>query len=79
MSQQPEVIKGLAGVYADSTAIAKVIPEINSLVYRGYPVQDLAENCIFEEVAYLMWNGELPTQSQLDDFCKMETRASQPR
>ncbi len=70
----PNIIKGLAGVYADSTAIAKVIPEINSLVYRGYPVQDLAENCLFEEVAYLMWNGELPKHGQLEEFCQAERR-----
>ncbi|HAO59804.1 MAG TPA: 2-methylcitrate synthase, partial [Psychrobacter sp.] len=36
--------------------------------YRGYDVKDLAENCIFEEVAYLLLYGELPTQAQLDDY-----------
>lgn len=66
------VIKGLAGVYADYTAISKVMPETNSLVYRGYPVQELAENCQFEEVAYLMWNGELPNTQKLQEFCKQE-------
>ena len=63
-----EVKYGLAGVYADDTAISKVMPEINSLTYRGYKVQDLATACRFEEVAYLIWNGELPTQNQLDAF-----------
>ncbi len=62
------VMYGLAGVLADDTAVSKVMPEINSLTYRGYKVQDLAARCRFEEVAYLIWNGELPTQSQLDDF-----------
>jgi 2-methylcitrate synthase len=66
------VKKGLEGVVADTTKISKVMPDINALVYKGYPVQDLAENCEFEEVAYLLWNDELPTQSQLDDFKKKE-------
>jgi len=61
-----EVKYGLAGVLADDTAVSKVMPEINSLTYRGYKVQDLATACRFEEVAYLTWHGELPTQSELD-------------
>ena len=63
-----EVKYGLAGVVADDTAISKVMPEINSLTYRGYKVQDLATQCRFEEVAYLIWNGELPNETQLDAF-----------
>ncbi len=63
-----EVKYGLAGVLADDTAISKVMPEINSLTYRGYKVQDLATRCRFEEVAWLIWNGELPNQNQLDEF-----------
>ena len=61
-----EVKYGLAGVMADDTAISKVMPEINSLTYRGYKVQDLASQCRFEEVAYLIWNGQLPTADQLE-------------
>ena len=63
---------GLDGVVADVTTVSKVMPEINALVYRGYPVQDLAENCRFEEVAYLLWNEDLPTKSQLEEFEKQE-------
>ena len=44
----------------DYTAISKVNPETNSLLYRGYPVQELAASVTFEEVAYLLWYGELP-------------------
>lgn len=61
-----EIKYGLAGVLADDTAVSKVMPEINSLTYRGYKVQDLATACRFEEVAYLIWNGELPNQAQLE-------------
>lgn len=63
-----EIHRGLDGVVVDTTAIAKVMPEINSLVYRGYPAQELAENCCFEEVAYLIWNGELPKKVELEEF-----------
>jgi 2-methylcitrate synthase len=64
----PEIRKGLAGVVADTTAISKVNPDTNSLLYRGYPVQELAAQCTFEEVAYLLWHGELPTAEQLADL-----------
>ncbi|ALJ21916.1 bifunctional 2-methylcitrate synthase/citrate synthase [Microbacterium sp. No. 7] len=60
-----EIKKGLAGVVADYTAVSKVNPETNSLLYRGYPVQELAATQPFEAVAYLLWNGELPTDEQL--------------
>ncbi|MCA8896375.1 MAG: bifunctional 2-methylcitrate synthase/citrate synthase, partial [Amphiplicatus sp.] len=63
-----EVKYGLAGVIADDTSISKVMPEINSLTYRGYKVQDLATQCRFEEVAYLIWNGELPKKDELSSF-----------
>jgi citrate synthase/2-methylcitrate synthase len=69
---EPEIKKGLAGVVVDTTAISKVNPETNSLLYRGYPVQELAANCTFEEVAYLLWNGDLPTASQLAEFEQLE-------
>lgn len=59
---------GLDGVIVDTTSISKVMPEINSLVYRGYPVQELAEHCHFEEVAWLIWKGELPGAKELADF-----------
>ena len=63
---EPEIQKGLAGVTVDTTAISKVMPETNSLTYRGYAVQDLCAHASFEEVAWLMWNGDLPTAAQLD-------------
>lgn len=61
-----DIKRGLEGVVVDSTQISKVMPEINALVYWGYPVQDLAEKTSFEEVAYLLWQGELPARAQLD-------------
>jgi 2-methylcitrate synthase/citrate synthase II len=63
-----EIYKGLVGVTVDETAVSKVNAQTNSLLYRGYPVQDLAKNKRFEEVAYLLWYGELPTAEQLKTF-----------
>ncbi len=71
-SKKPEVHKGLVGVYVDDSKVSKIVQETNSLTYRGYAVQDLAANCKFEEVAFLMWNGELPTKQELADFEKKE-------
>ena len=67
-----EIKKGLVGVIADETKVSEVMPDINSLTYRGYAVQDLAEACVFEEVAYLLLNGELPSKSQLAKFQEEE-------
>ena len=68
MSDETVVHRGLEGVVVDTTRISKVMPEINSLVYAGYPVQELAEQCCFEEVAWLIWQGELPNAEQLAEF-----------
>ena len=67
-----DIKKGLMGVTVDETGISKVMPEINSLTYRGYAAQDLCAKCKFEEVAYLILNGELPNKKQLKDFEKQE-------
>jgi citrate synthase len=64
----PEIHKGLDGVVVDTTAVSMVNPATNSLTYRGYPVQQLAASCSFEEVAYLIWHGELPNEAELAEF-----------
>ena len=68
-----DIKKGLMGVTVDETAISKVMPEINSLTYRGYAAQDLCAKCKFEEVAYLILNGELPNEKELKNFEKQES------
>tara|TARA_B100002051_G_scaffold143191_1_gene135742 strand:- start:232 stop:1356 length:1125 start_codon:yes stop_codon:yes gene_type:complete len=65
-----EIKKGLLGIVVDETTISQVMPDINSLTYRGYAVQDLCEKCIFEEVAYLVLNGDLPNKKELKRFKK---------
>ena len=65
-----EIKKGLLGIVVDETTVSQVMPDINSLTYRGYAVQDLCEKCSFEEVAYLILNKELPNKAKLKKFKK---------
>ncbi len=59
---------GLEGVTAGISAISEVDPERNSLIYRGYDVHDLVDQCSFDEVAYLMLHGKLPNVQEFDEF-----------
>ena len=67
-----EIKKGLLGIIVDETTVSQVMPEINSLTYRGYTVQELCDKCSFEEVAYLILKAELPNKKQLKKFIKEE-------
>ena len=67
-----EISKGLEGVVVDETTISNVMPESNSLTYRGYPVEQLCDNCSFEQVAYLLIYGELPNHKELEEFQTIE-------
>lgn len=69
-----KINKGLAGLIVDETKISKVIPESSELLYRGYPVAQLAEHCSFEEVVYLLWNGDLPSKEDLKQFKTQEIK-----
>eukprot|EP00485_Elphidium_margaritaceum_P006920 CAMPEP_0202705448 /NCGR_PEP_ID=MMETSP1385-20130828/17990_1 /ASSEMBLY_ACC=CAM_ASM_000861 /TAXON_ID=933848 /ORGANISM="Elphidium margaritaceum" /LENGTH=393 /DNA_ID=CAMNT_0049363673 /DNA_START=18 /DNA_END=1199 /DNA_ORIENTATION=- len=62
---KPTYSKGLAGVIAGETAIATVGKKGHGLMYRGYSIDDLSDKCIFEEVAYLLTRGSLPTSAEL--------------
>ncbi len=59
---------GLAGVTAGSTELCTVGKEGAGLTYRGYDIYDLADNATFEEVAYLLLHGNLPTRQELDAY-----------
>ncbi len=61
---------GLRGQVAGKTALSTVGVSGSGLTYRGYDVKDLANTCQFEEVAYLILKGKLPTQSELADYKK---------
>src|SRR3954454_15267063 len=71
--------EGLEGVVAASTALSHVFGEEGRLVYRGYDIHELANNASFEDVAYLLWVGHLPTASELADFrAKLDDRRTLP-
>lgn len=59
---------GLRGVVAAQSAIGDVNGEEGKLIYQGYDIHDLAENSTFEEVVFLLWNGRLPKQDELDQL-----------
>src|SRR5580658_5878240 len=61
-------IEGLAGIVAGQTAISTVGKEGVGLTYRGYSIEDLARDATFEEVAYLLIYGALPSTTQLEDY-----------
>ena len=68
MDEQPEIHKGLDGVYVSESTICKVDGAQGRLYYRGYPIEDIAKNSSYEEASYLLLNGKLPIKSELEDF-----------
>ncbi len=66
--EQAQVIRGLEGVYVSTTELSRVDGERGRLFYRGYAIEDLAEQGSFEETAYLLWHGHLPTATELERF-----------
>lgn len=71
-TESADVHKGLKGVTADESAISTVDPGRDALLYRGYPVEELAARCSFEEVVHLLVEGDLPTSEQLAHFRRKE-------
>lgn len=70
---------GLEGIVAGQTALSTVGKEGTGLTYRGYAIEDLAEHATFEEVAWLLLYGELPHQSELDEFlARLQTQRALP-
>lgn len=70
MSEKPEYAKGLAGVIANESCLSDVQGQEGILRYLGYNIDDLVENCTFEEVMFLLHRRKLPTQPELDEFTK---------
>jgi len=64
----PAATRGLDGIVVANTELSLVDGQVGHLAIRGYDVEELAGRATFEEVAYLLWYGALPNQSQLDEF-----------
>jgi len=73
------MVSGLEGVVAAETNLSKVDGQAGKLVIAGYPLEELAPNATFEECLYLLWNGKLPNQSELDGFkAKLKAESNIP-
>jgi len=77
MSVAKTIAKGLEGVVIDDSSICMIDGNAGRLIYRGYDIHDLAANLTFEEAAYLLWYGDLPTRPQLDGL-KKQLSAERP-
>ncbi|MFB6081716.1 MAG: citrate/2-methylcitrate synthase [Halanaeroarchaeum sp.] len=63
-----QIHKGLEGVVIDETRLSRVFGDEGRLIFRGYDIEDIADHGDFEETLYLMWHGELPTESEYESF-----------
>jgi citrate synthase len=63
-----DVKRGLEGVLVAESELSFIDGDAGKLVYRGYTIEDLARDASYEEVLYLLWNGTLPTEDELDSF-----------
>jgi citrate synthase len=64
----PKKSVALSGVVVAETSICSIDPDAGVLMYRGYDITELAEHSSYEEVAYLLLEGDLPDDAQLDGF-----------
>lgn len=65
-----EIYRGLEGVHIDTTHICQIDGQKGELIYSGYDINELADKASYEEVVWLLWHGELPTQAELEGFKK---------
>ena len=68
MADKPDYVPGLAGVPAARSSVCLIDGSVGKLQYRGYPIEQLADKCCYEEVAHMLLFGELPTAEELDGF-----------
>lgn len=73
VSMTDELKKGLEGVLVAESELSHVDGDAGRLIYRGYTIEDLASEATYEEVIYLLWNGDLPTRAELDAFTDQMT------
>lgn len=69
-TKEPQVVRGLEGIYVATTEISRVDGENGRLYYRGYDISELEAHGSFEETAFLLWYGKLPNKQELNDIHK---------
>jgi citrate synthase len=75
MAESSQLIRGLEGVVAAETRLCDLDGKNGRLAYCGYDIDDLARRASYEEVAYLLWHGDLPARAELDRFRAELTQA----
>ena len=73
-SMSDELHKGLEGVLVAESALSDIDGDAGRLIYRGYDIEDLAREASYEEILYLLWNGDLPTGPELAEFSDTMTQ-----
>ena len=68
----PELVPGLAGIPAAESSVSFIDGQAGVLEYRGYPIEELSEHSTYEEVAWLLLYGELPSTEELTAFHTQE-------
>ena len=68
LNMAEQIQRGLEGVLVAESELSYIVGSVGKLVYRGYAIEDLARDASFEEVLYLLWHGDLPTASELQEF-----------
>jgi citrate synthase len=66
--KETDFSEGLEGIIATTSAITFIDGEIGILAYRGFLIEDLAQNATFEEVTHLLWHGSLPTRTEYQEL-----------
>jgi citrate synthase len=72
-----ELKRGLEGVVVTESDLSYIDGDIGRLIYRGYPIEELARQASYEETLYLLWHGELPDSEQLASFAEEMVAARQ--
>ena len=78
MSEDVKINRGLKGVYFERSGVSHIDGRAGELLYRGYSIHDLAEHATFEEVAWLLIHGELPTAAELASLKAQMAEATLP-
>ena len=68
MTDQVKINRGLKGIYFERSGVSHIDGSKGELSYRGYSIHDLATHATFEEVAFLLMYGDLPTRAELTEF-----------
>lgn len=76
IAQPPSADASPSGVIVAESAVSSIIE--GQLAYRGYPIEEVVEHATYEEVCLLLWNGERPSQAEIERLCRAIATAQMP-